>query len=163
MGVVKKFALGFATFALLALATSAKADEGNKRTTLTVDVPIAVPGCVLPAGTYVIKIASTLGANENIVEIYNADETRLLTSVLAIPDYRDEVTSKSQFVFWKMPGSQVQALQAWFYPDDDYGQEFVYPEDMAAKIAHANDKPVPAVSGQNGNLTHGPVHQVNPK
>ncbi len=55
----------------VALAPSARADEWNKKTILTVDQPIQVPNQVLPAGTYVIKLLDS-PSDRHIVQIYNA-------------------------------------------------------------------------------------------
>ena len=33
-------------------------------------------------------------------------------------------------------------MQAWYYPGDRYGQEFVYPRSQAIKIATASHQPV---------------------
>jgi hypothetical protein len=35
-----------------------------------------------------------------------------------------------------------EALHAWFYPGDNFGQEFVYPKARAAEIAKATQEPV---------------------
>ena len=77
----------------IALAPGARADEWNKKTVMTVSEPIQVPNKVLPAGTYVIKLLDS-PSDRHIVQIFNADETKLQTTILAIPNYRIQPTGK---------------------------------------------------------------------
>ena len=59
----------------------------------------------------------------------------LVTTVLAIPNYRLRPTGKSIFAMWETPAGQPAALRAWFYPGDNFGQEFAYPKGKAEQIA----------------------------
>src|SRR5579863_1162781 len=126
----------------VALAPSARADEWNKKTVMTVNEPIQVPNKVLPAGTYVIKLLDS-PSDRHIVQIFNADETKLQTTILAIPNYRIQPTGKTVFSFWETPPGQPKALRAWFYPGDNFGQEFAYPKSAATQIAAVAKQPVP--------------------
>jgi hypothetical protein len=102
-----------------------RADESDKKTIVTINEPIQVPGKVLPAGTYVFKI---LDPNERtLVEIYNADETHLVTMVRGIPDSRMKTPDKAIIELEQQEPGQPEALKAWFYPGDNAGVEFVYP------------------------------------
>lgn len=123
----------------------ARADEWNKKTVMTIDKPIQVPNKELPAGTYVVKLLSS-ESNRNIVQFFTADEKHLITTVLAIPNYRLQPTGKSKFTFWETPAGNAPALRAWFYPGDNFGQEFAYPKDMVTKLAASNKDTVPTVS-----------------
>src|SRR5690242_6885489 len=73
-----------------AVAAPALADEWNRKTTVTFSAPVEIPGVhlkgwgVLPAGTYVFKIMDSL-SDRHIVQIFNADETTLYATILAIP------------------------------------------------------------------------------
>jgi hypothetical protein len=102
-----------------------RADESNKKTIMTVKQSIQVPGKVLPAGTYVFKL---LNSNDTtLVSIFNADETHLITTVRGIPDSRRETPDKLILQFEERASGQPEALKEWFYPGDDTGVEFVYP------------------------------------
>jgi len=102
-----------------------RADESDKKTIVTVNEPIQVPGKVLPAGTYVLKL---LDSNDRtLVAIYNADGRRLITTVQGIPDYRMETPSEAILQLEDRPDGGPEALTAWFYPGDNFGVEFVYP------------------------------------
>jgi hypothetical protein len=37
-------------------------------------------------------------------------------------------------------------MRAWFYPGDNFGQEFAYPKNMSAQIAAVVNMPVPTVA-----------------
>jgi hypothetical protein len=102
-----------------------RADESDKKTIMTVKESIQVPGKVLPAGTYVLKLLDS--NHPTLVAIYNADETHLITTVQGIPDSRLETPDKLILQFEERPSGQPEALKEWFYPGDDTGVEFVYP------------------------------------
>jgi len=122
------------------IVPKARADEWNKKTTLTFNEPVQVPGTTLSAGTYVFKLADT--SDRTIVQIWNEDETRLITTILAIVDYRAKTPGKTIVSFDERPARQPEALKAWFYPGDNSGVEFVYPKQGATNLTQANPQPV---------------------
>src|SRR6202162_1235137 len=141
---MKQLVLALASLGLLgvAISPSARADQWNKKTILTVNEPIQVPNKVLPPGKYVIKLLDS-PSNRHVVQIFDGDETHLLTTILAIPNYRLQPTGKTVFGFWETPPGQPKALRAWFYPGDNFGQEFAYPKSAATQIAAVARQPVP--------------------
>jgi hypothetical protein len=141
---MNRLATAVASVGLLgvALSPAARADEWNKKTILTVSEPIQVPNKVLPPGKYVIKLLDSQ-SDRHIVQIFNADESQLQTTILAIPNYRIQPTGKTVFSFWETPPGQPKALRAWFYPGDNFGQEFAYPKSAAAQIASVSHQTVP--------------------
>jgi len=70
-----------------ALGAGAKADNWDKKTIMTFADSVEVPGRVLPAGTYVFRLADS-PSNRHIVQIWSRDESQLLATILTIPDYR---------------------------------------------------------------------------
>jgi hypothetical protein len=147
----------------VALAPSARADEWNKKTIMTVSEPIQVPNQVLPAGTYVIKLLDSQ-SDRHIVQIFNKDENHLFTTILAIPNYRIQPTGKTVFTFWETPPGQPKALRAWFYPGDNFGQEFAYPKSAAVQIAAVSHQPVPTTEAtQPAELPQAAVTQTQPE
>lgn len=126
------------------LVGPARADQWNKKTIVTFSHPVELPGnMVLPAGKYVFKLADSMSYRQ-IVQVWNEDETNILTTILAIPNYRLEPTSETVIEFHERPGTQPQALRAWFYPGDNFGQEFAYPKARAVTLAEASNEIVPA-------------------
>jgi len=146
MKIVRTILVMFAVSLLVAtFAAGAGADtQFNKRTTVTFTQPIEIPGQVLPSGTYTIELYESFG-NRHIVRIYNADRSKLIATVLAIPNQRLSPTGDNVMKFSERPGSAPDALKAWFYPGDNFGQEFVYPKGRAVELAQVTHEPVPAV------------------
>ena len=131
-------------FAALAIAPVIKADDHDKKTVLTFSEPFEVPGVdaqILPAGTYVFKILDSW-SDRNIVQIFNADETHVYTTILAIANYRLKATDKTVLTFGERPAGQPEAIKAWFYPGQTWGQEFVYPKKRAIELAKIVKEPV---------------------
>jgi hypothetical protein len=127
---------------LLAFAPSAMADQWNKRTIITVNEAVQVPGKVLQPGKYVMRLLDS-PSNRHIVQIFNEREDQLQTTVLAIPNYRLRPTGDTEFQWWETPAGQPKAMRAWFYPGDNFGQEFAYPKTEAVQIATSNNANVP--------------------
>jgi hypothetical protein len=127
-----------AVFAASAMVASA--DVWNKKTKLTVNETIEVPGATLPPGEYVVKLVDSQ-SNRHIVQFLNAEENEVLTTVIAIPNSRLEPTGDTEFEWYETPAGQPPALRAWFYPGDNFGQEFAYPEDRAATLAQVTPLP----------------------
>jgi len=109
--------------ALCAVSTSARADQWDKKTILTVNQPIQVRNTYLEPGTYVFKLLDSQ-SDRHVVQIFNSDQSRIIDTVMAIPNYRMQPTGTSRFAFWETPPGTAKALRAWFYPGDNYGQEF---------------------------------------
>jgi hypothetical protein len=100
-----------------------KASAWDKKTIVTINAPIEVSGVVLSPGTYVFKVVD-FGSERNMVQIFNADETHLVTTLFAVPSSRMEPASRSIFTLSESPAGQPHALHAWFYPGDVDGLEF---------------------------------------
>jgi hypothetical protein len=135
------------------LFTAARADEWNKRTTLTINEPIQVANKVLDPGQYVFKLVDS-SSNRNIVQIFNADQSHLIETVMAVPAYRIQPTGATRLTYWETPPGTAHAVRDWFYPGDYYGQEFPYPKNPAvlqasAATTNAPPPPSPAVSNDN--------------
>src|SRR4029077_5272070 len=107
------------------MAMRARADEWDKRTILTINQPIQVTDKLLEPGQYVFKLLDS-ASNRHIAQILNRDQNHLIGTILAIPNYRLQPTGDSRFAFWETPPGNAQALRAWFYPGDNFGQEFPY-------------------------------------
>jgi hypothetical protein len=126
-----------------------RADAHDKMTKFTFSGPVEIPGfprtMVLPAGTYVFKLANST-SNRNIVQIFNEDQTHIFATVLAISDYRMSPSDKTIITFAERPAGTPVAIKAWFYPGDTFGEEFVYPKYRAVELAQQTGKPVPSMS-----------------
>lgn len=141
-----KIALFVAVIAVC-LPPSMRADESDEMTTLTFNEPVEIPGQVLSAGTYVFKLADS-ESDRNIVQIFDKDQTHLYATLLAIPDYRMKTPNKTIIRFEERAAGAPEAIKAWFYPGNNYGQEFVYSKVRAVELAKQNNKPVPSMPAE---------------
>jgi hypothetical protein len=133
--------------AVATLAPTLKADEWDKKTILTVNETIQLPNATLQPGTYTFKLLDSQ-SDRHIVQVFDKDGMHIIATILAIPNYRLQPTGKSKFTFWEVPAGQPAAMRAWFYPGDNFGQEFVYPKNMSAQIAASAKMTVPTTEAQ---------------
>lgn len=146
--------ISIATFAGLALlaclvAPRAQADSYDKMTRLTFTEPTQVMNTYLEPGTYMFKLANS---DRHIVQIFNSDRSHLINTIFAIPAYQLFPADATVVTFWETPPGTAKAVRKWFYPGDNYGQEFTYPTQLrqvavltqAAALAPA--PPPPAVT-----------------
>lgn len=111
--------------ALLLLASTVFAGDWNRATTAIFNRPVQIPGQVLPAGIYVFKIADIPG-ERNVVQIWNADETVLVATVMGWPEYSRQTPSRNVFVLEEREKGAPQALTAWFHEANSSGEKFIY-------------------------------------
>jgi hypothetical protein len=124
--------------------STASAQLSEKKTRITFTVPVELPDAgaqVLPAGTYVFKLVDSQ-SDRNIVQILSSDELHVFATVLAIPNFRLKATDKTVMTFAERAAGEPQAIRAWFYPGERWGQEFVYPKTKAVEIAKVAQLPV---------------------
>jgi hypothetical protein len=136
-----------------AFSPSVKADEHDKKTTVTFSGPVEIPPVyitgmrVLPAGTYVFKLVNS-SSNRHIVQIFNQDESKIFATVLAIANYRLVPKDKTVITFNEGIAGQPEAIRAWFYPGANWGEEFVYPKAKAVQLAQVTKVPVLALQSE---------------
>lgn len=124
--MLKRISLIATCFAMLFLATGARADSWDKKTTVTFNQAVELPGnVVLPAGVYVFKLANVT-ADRNVVEVYNAEQNHLFATIVTVPDVRTIPFEKVYLGFEERGAGLPTALHEWFYPGDPFGVEFVY-------------------------------------
>lgn len=148
---------------LLLLGGMLLASDYDNRTEVTFNEPVmiaGVPVVTLEPGHYVIRLMNH-DHNRNIVQIFNAREDHLFTTVLAIPNYRLFPKDKTTFSFWETPQGNPTALKAWFSAGDRWGQEFVYPKGLAATVAANTGERVLSTPAETvAELDTAPVTQV---
>jgi len=133
----------------LAICTKTKGDEWDKKTILTFSGPVQVQDTRLEAGTYVFKLADT--ADRHVVQIFNQDETQVIATIMAIPNYRLEPTGKTVIKFSETSDGTTSSgtlpeagvpIKEWFYPGDNFGQEFkVVPPPVETATAEPTTPP----------------------
>jgi uncharacterized protein involved in type VI secretion and phage assembly len=127
MRILRAFQISICAATLCAaFVGTARADNWDKKIIVTFGDSVEIPGQVLPAGTYVFKLAASM-SDRHIVQIWNRDETQLIATLLTVPDYRFDAPDAPRFEFDERPSNSPMALRTWFYPGESTGEEFVYP------------------------------------
>jgi hypothetical protein len=156
--------VALAAVAMLAFLTpraQAQGTQTRERTTfITFSQPVSLPGITLPAGTYLFRhLPPDIVSHRHVVQVLSKDRSKIYATLLTIPNHQLKPAGKPFVMFKETPASAPAAVQAWFYPGDMIGDEFVYPPAQARQIAEANHEPVlssPAVHepGQSGNAAN---------
>jgi len=147
---MKKTNILVATVICLAATATLSADAWNKKTKVTFSGPVQLPaahskdGVVsLGAGTYIFRLDDSQ-ANRHIIQVTNERGNHVYSTILALPDYRLNATSKTVMYFSERPAGTPPAIKSWFYPGDNFGHRFVYPKVKAVQIAAETHQPVPS-------------------
>jgi hypothetical protein len=127
----------------LALATCAPLShsaEAPKQTSFVNNESMEVPGMMLGPGRYVLRLIEPATERNvlqifEVVQLWTGDESRVLTTLLTMPNYDLPTTDKTVFAFFERGPKQAKALRLWFAPGRNYGQEFVYPKAQAVELA----------------------------
>ena len=132
------------------VAGSVHGDTWNKKTNVTFSGPFQIPAAhqsekvmTLPAGTYVFRLLDSSSAR-HIVQVTNPRGNKVYSTILAIPDYRVNASSKTTMYFSERRAGAPAPLKSWFYPGDNFGHRFVYPKAQAIQVAAATNQPVPS-------------------
>ena len=151
---------------LLAVLVPARSAEPPKQTPFSINDPFEIPSMILEPGRYVFKLVerepqrNVLDVFET-VQLWTGDETRLLSTLLTMPNYDQPTTDKTVFSFFERGPKQPKALRIWFAPGRNYGQEFVYPKLQAVELAKSVGRAVlslpPELPGDLGKLGGAPV------
>lgn len=142
---LRQFVMGFCVLAFAALISfPVKADENDKLTYFTFSAPVELPGVTLPAGTYMFKLLDGINT-PHVVQVFDKQGTKHYATILAIPDYRQQPSEKTIIKFSETAAGGPPAVKEWFYPGDNFGQEFVYPKNRAVQLAKAANQPVPSM------------------
>jgi hypothetical protein len=137
---------GIVLAAGLIVTSKVKADEWDKKTTLTINQPIQISDTYLEPGSYVLMLDRS-SSDRHIVRIYNDKQNHLINTILAIPAYRVRPTGNTTFTFWETPPNTARAMRDWYWPGDNFGQEFPYPKHLR-EVAAATPAPAPPAPPQ---------------
>lgn len=133
--------------AVLMVTPISQADQWNKKTIITINNSLQIPGATLQPGKYVMRLVDSQ-SNRHIVRVLSEDEKEVIATILATPNYRLSPTGETELSFWEVPKGSPAALRAWFYPGDNFGQEFAYPKDQATALSASLAAEVPAISDE---------------
>jgi hypothetical protein len=132
---INKIALlvAFAIASVLFLEVVAHADETDQSIKITFSQATEIPGQILPAGTYLFKLADP--NNLDVVRIFNAEGTRLYATLQTNTAERREPTGDAVIVLAEQPEGRPETLVKWFYPGNTSGHELVYSKQEEQQLA----------------------------
>src|SRR5262249_55592656 len=117
-------------------------DEWNLKTRFTVSQRTEVPGAILEPNTrYVIKLFDS-PSERHVVQLYNDDESKMLTMFMCAGDERTVPADKTVFTFIETEPGYPMPIKEWFYPGRLEGLEFIYSKKQAKQIASHALEPV---------------------
>ena len=118
---------------------AAHADESDQATTVTFDQPVQIPGQLLPAGTYVFKLAYR-DTDQSVVQVFNAKQTHLCATLETIPTDRQDPTGHTVITLAEQGAGKPDVLLKWFSPGNLTGNEFLYSDHREKELAHAEQR-----------------------
>jgi hypothetical protein len=128
---------------LTATVAAAQGTLADRKTIVTFSGPVSLPGTTLPGGSYVFKLADS-AADRHIVMVFDKDESKLITTLLAVPAQRIEAHGDPVVSFKETPSDRPPAVKYWYYAGEKDGNEFIYPRAQAMMIAKASGESVSA-------------------
>jgi hypothetical protein len=137
------FAIGLAMAFGLFFEITAHADEADETTTITFSAPVQIPGKVLPAGTYLFRLADN-GSDPNIVQIYNPDGTKLYAMLQTMATERFEAADDTTVTLAEQGSGKTDALLKWYYPGSLTGHEFRYSARQEKQLAQDKQETIAA-------------------
>ncbi len=114
---------------------TARADEMNQSTKITFSAPVEIPGQVLPAGTYLFKLADS--NNMNLIRVFNVDGTRLYATLETVSAERMTSNGNTVITLADPADGRPAALVKWFYPGRTTGHEFIYSKQESQQLAQS--------------------------
>jgi len=122
-----------------------QADPVKKATEVTFSGPTEIPGMVLPPGKYMIKVPDPY-THSDMVGFYDPSESHLYKLVRTVPAYRTNLNDKTVITFQERAAGAPPAVDRWFYPDDYYGRQFVYPKVELRQVSEVTPLPPPPIA-----------------
>jgi len=128
----------------LSLGTRAKADDWDKKTIVTFDQDVEIPGQVLPAGTYVFKLFRS-SSDRFTVQVWDGSEFQLLATLITIGDSYPNPSGKAYFVLDTSGTDEgyPPAVVSWFFPGSDEGRDFIYSGHSTTRMLDSQESSQP--------------------
>ena len=134
--------IAFAIASVLFLEVVAHADEADQSIKITFSQATEIPGQILPAGTYLFKLADP--SNLDLVRIFNSEGTRLYATLQTVTAERPKPTGDTVVVLAERSEGRPETLVKWFYPGNPAGHELVYPKQEEQQLAQAQQQTIKA-------------------
>jgi hypothetical protein len=121
----KSMRIALATFALALIAATTFALGFNHENRLNFTRPVALPGVVLPAGTYSFDVASPTAID--VVVVRSADRRKLyymgFTQTIERPR---RMSANTPIAFGETSANEPPPIAAWYEVGEKTGHQFIY-------------------------------------
>jgi hypothetical protein len=134
------YSVPLAAAALAASLSMVHADTWDKKTIVSFSQPVEVPGAILQPGKYVMKLVDSQ-SDRHVVQFTNERQNHVYATTIAVPAYRTQVTGHTVITFYEAAAGQPEPIRNWYYPGDNFGQEFVYSKEHLRDIAAVRTAP----------------------
>jgi hypothetical protein len=126
MKITKAAIASMAFFGLADLLLAQGAIPVQRNTKVTISEPTEVSGTILQPGTYTLKVLD-FQSGKLLVQVSDADDRKVITTVTTQKVRRNldtdrEVEEQAEFTYTTANGHP--ALKVWFYPGDEWGEQF---------------------------------------
>lgn len=106
------------------LVSQALADQDNQEITFTTKQPVEIPGRVLSAGRYELRMN---GDGSNVAQLWNSTGTRFYGYFPTIPFDRAHARQGAKVALEAGARGAPERIKGRFYASDKQGNEFLYP------------------------------------
>jgi hypothetical protein len=110
----------------------ASAQTADERTFFTFSGPVELPGIALAPGTYMFRLIAP-NNDHSVVQVLSADGKEIYGLFFTLQLERAPLQSQAGIRFAESKAGAPPAIQAWWYPDDSTGFEFIYPKGQAGR------------------------------
>jgi hypothetical protein len=122
----KSMRIAFGTVALgLLVAASGHAWGVSHQNNLTFSRPVALPGVVLPAGSYTFDLADSK-SEQDIVVVRNRARTKVFTGFTSTVQRPASMSKSVAITFGEASAKEPPPIAAWYEIGDSLGHEFLY-------------------------------------
>jgi len=109
----------------LFVATSVSAIPFNKETHFRFASSVALPGVVLPAGTYVFELADP-NTSRSVVRVRNPQRSQVYLQALTRKVTRDPSIKSHTVKLGEAPSGTPRPILVWYPEAESVGHEFIY-------------------------------------
>jgi hypothetical protein len=130
MNVYRKITLAvLVAIAALIVIPNAHAQISQEKLTVKFSGPVEIPGQVLPGGVYIFEALE----NGHVARIVSADGTHVYATLFTMPDQVTDPLDEPAVILGENPNGGPQRVNAWFYPGDSVGNQFIYEKTGSGK------------------------------
>jgi hypothetical protein len=139
----------------------ASAQTLDERTFFTFSGPVELPGIALAPGTYMFRLIAP-NNDHSFVQVVSADGKEIYGVFFTLPVERAPLQSQAEVRFAESAAGAPPAIQAWWYPYDSTGFEFIYPRGQAGRGTTVGSASARATHPQAATTVADPANDAEP-